>query len=222
MAWQAPSSVSSSPWYGPGSSPIISPSRWTQQVLNNLCVLALHNHSGSTGEGASTLSTALQSFTGQADVISPFFPSASTNWSLFTSTCWPGNGAISTSTNGASITYDVYWGPGTHNVDFFYGKGSSFGIITACVTGNSPVGTNGSIDGYRTGAELPAIGGCALTNSLATFSFRVFSQQEFTASGCAVTGSLVGSGRFQLKFAVSGSGASSTGYIARLGYMRIS
>ena len=55
MAYTSTSSISSSVWYGPGGSPIISPSQWQTQVVNNLAVLAVHDHSASAGEGASSL-----------------------------------------------------------------------------------------------------------------------------------------------------------------------
>ncbi len=213
MAYTSTSPVSSSPWYGPGSSPIISPSRWQTQMLDNLCVLALHNHAASAGEGASSFSSSVIFATGEIANIYPFFPSASTNWSDRIDSAWMSNGNVSTSTNGASITYNVYWGVGVHTVWFYYGKGSSFGIITGCATGASTLSNPSSIDGYVAGAEqIPS----SIT-SVASFQFRVYTTEEFAASGCTVTGSLVGSGKYQLKFKVSGSNVGSTGYIARLG-----
>jgi len=129
MAYTSTSSIGGSQWYGPDSCPIISPSRWQTQVLDNLCVLALHDHSGSAGEGSASLISTIVPPAGQRDFMSPFFPSASTNWSLEIVNNWPGAGRVSTSTNGASITYDVYLGTGIHTIWFQYGKGSSFGII---------------------------------------------------------------------------------------------
>jgi len=219
MAYTSPSSISSSTWVGPDGSPIISPSNWQAQVVSNLCVLALHDHSASAGEGASSLSSCLLGFGGMQEYISPFFPSGSTNWSLdLGRTGWGGGGAVSTSTNGASISYDVYFNPGVHGVQFFYGKGSAFGIVTATLSGASTVSSPSSIDAQVAGAEQPPTGSTALTN-MGTFNFNVYTVAEQTTLGSAVTGSLVGSGRYTLTFKVSGSNASSTGYIARLGYM---
>src|SRR3990167_5628815 len=173
MAYSSPSFISSSQWFGPSSCPIISSLSWQTQVLDNLCVLALHNHAASAGEGASNLSSCVISFTGQKEYISPFFPSGSTNWQpVFTQAAtWGISGNVSTSTNNASISYDVYWGTGLHTAYFLYGKGSSFGLITACLSGNSPV-SPACIDGYVSGVERSASAG--------SFQFRVYTVEEFS------------------------------------------
>lgn len=223
MAYTSTSPVSSSPWYGPQSSPIISPSRWQTQVLDNLCILALHNHSGSAGEGSASLSTCSITSTGQQGYLTPFFPNASTNWILETGiNTWPGYSRVSTSSNGASITYSLYLGTGIHSFKFFYGKGSSFGIITASLKGSSPLTTStaSSYDGYISGAESPPTGANAL-NQIGEFQFRIYTVNEQTTLGASTTGSLVGSGKYILKLGISGSNTSSTGYIFRLGYFQI-
>lgn len=220
MAYTSPSPLPNAIWNGPNGSPIISPSQWQTQVVDNLAILAIHNHSGSAGEGASTLSANTGFGGGQRETITPFFPSACTSWVYASALTWPGGGHISTSTNGASISYDVYWGTGVHTAYVFYGKGSSFGRFTACLSGASVFSGTASYDGYKSGAEQPPSGASALTQ-VASFQFNIYTVAEFSASGSAVTGSLVGAGKYQLVIKVSGSNASSTGYISRLGSIQL-
>lgn len=224
MAYTSTSSIGASVWYGPNSCPIISPSRWQTQILDNLCALSLHDHSGSLGEGASVLSSAVVPLSGQEEMITPFFPNGSTNWVLETdinnnngsTLVWPGYARMSTSTNGASISYDVYLGVGVHTIWAMVGKGSSFGFLTACLSGTCAASST-CFNGYKSGNESYPTGANTWT-SVASFQFRVYSTAENAASGSAVTGCLVGSGKYNLVFKVNGSATgSSNGYIARLG-----
>jgi len=190
--WTAPSLFSTSAWNGPGGSPIISPSRWDALVLANACVLAVHDHSGSAGEGiafAASLFPAIDN-----DQFSPFFPTASTNWSRENRTTWLLMGCVSTSTNGDAISYDVYLRDGTYQLDFLSGCGSAMGIVVACLNGTCMTGA--SWDCYKSGAETANVGASV----------------SFTASGY---------GERQLTFAVNGSQVNSTGYIARLNMMSV-
>lgn len=221
MAYTSPSYIGNAIWNNAAGSPVISPSRWQTQVLDNLCALAAHDHSGCPGAGASTLSSSLVTFGGMREVISPFFPSASNGWNLDVPRAnWPGGGAMSASTVGASIAYDVYLSPGIHTVQFFYGKGSAFGIITGCLSGASTISSTSSIDGWKSGTES-APSGIGAFSQLGEFRFRVYTAQEQLTLGSAIGNDPVGGGRYELKFRVTASGASSTGYGVRLGYMYI-
>lgn len=214
--------VSTSPWYGPSSCPIISPSRWAQQVLDNLCVLALHNHSGSLGEGASTFSAIANIPTGQQEVINPYWPTASTNWFLQRNTNLYDEFEVGTCTNGASITYSVYLGTGLHTIQLLYSRSACGGILTGCLSGGSNLASPSSIDTQASGVRSYPAGSLATTASgTATMQFRVYTTEEFSASGSAVTGSLVGSGKYTLTLKVSGSNASSLGYQAFVHQIKI-
>lgn len=221
MAYTSPSYIGNAIWYNTASMPVISPSRWQTQVLDNLCALAIHDHSGCPGAGASTLSSSLVTFGGMREMISPFFPSASTSFNLdIPRANWPGGGAVSASTNSASIAYDVYFSPGVHSVKFFYGKGSAFGIITASLEGASTISSTSSIDGWKSGTES-APSAIGAFSQLGEFQFRVYTVQEQITLGSLIGSDPYGGGKYTLKFRVSGSGASSTGYGARIGYMYI-
>ena len=191
-SWTAPSTISGSKWFGPGSSPIISPSNWDAQVLSNLCVLSVHDHSGSAGGGVTLAASLFPAI--DNDQFSPFFPTASTNWSRENNTNWLLMGIVSTSNNNATIAYDVYLRDGTYQLDFLSGCGSAMGILVACLNGTCI--TSASWNLYKSDAETANV--CAGIS--------------FTASGY---------GERQLTFAVNASDASSTGYIARLNMMSV-
>lgn len=190
MAWTSVSLMSTSAWNGPGGSPIISPSRWQTQVIDNLCVLALHNHSGSAGEGGTSFSSSAFPAIDN-DAFSGVFPTASTNWLLqlqaMPNGLYPLYGYVSTSTQNATISYTTYLRSGTYKLEYLSGCGSAMGIITTCINGSSVFTT----DRYNSGAELDAQPVSA----------------SFTASGF---------GERLLTFAIDTKNVSSNGYIARI------
>lgn len=190
--WTTPSLFSTSAWDGPSGCPIISPSRWEALVLANSCVLAVHDHSGSAGEGVALTASLFPAI--DNDQFSPFFPTASANWVRENNTSWLLRGCVSTSTNNGTISYDIYLRSGTYQLDFLSGCGSAMGIVVACLNGTCMAGA--SWDCYKSGAETANAGASV----------------SFTASGY---------GERQLTFAVNGSNVSSTGYIARLNMMSV-
>src|SRR3990167_6119987 len=158
MTWTATSPISGSKWDGPSGCPIISPSNWHVQVLDNLTVLASHDHSGSAGEGLfvppASFFPAIDN-----DTFSAFFPTACTGWIKETAptgsnAAWIYNGVVATSTLDASIAYDIYTRTGTYTLDL-YGNlpaGLSRGVLTACINGSGigtmGYGSNNSVCGF--------------------------------------------------------------------------
>lgn len=191
-SWTTPSAISGTVWDGPSGCPIVSPSNWTNQVLSNLCVLSVHNHSGSAGEGIALAGSSFPAI--DNDSFSPFFPTASTNWSIENISGWVLAGVVSTSNLNATISYPLYLRDGTYQLNFLSGCGSAMGIITTCLNGTCIIGA--SFDCYKSGAETANINASV----------------SFTASNF---------GERQLTFAINASGASSTGYIARLNMISI-
>lgn len=140
-SWTSTSPISGSKWDGPTGCPIISPSNWQEQVLDNLTVLANHNHSGSAGEGVGTLSGFAPAV--DNDRFSAFFPTACNGWVIENNSGsfseWvPFYGVVATSTQGAWIGYDVYLRPGaSYSVTILGGKEATpGGIITGCIGGS--------------------------------------------------------------------------------------
>ena len=191
MAYTNPCAISGGQWDGPSGCPIISPSRWQTDVLDNLCALALHNHSGSAGEGGITF--VASSFPAiDNDAFSPFFPTASANWSLTNRTSnWLLLGVATTVTQGASISYDVYLRDGTYQLNFLSGCNSKAAIITCCISGASV----GSVDLYDSVSS---------SNVSGSISF-----------------SITGAGERQLTFATDTKNDSSTGYEADINFIAI-
>lgn len=187
-------------WDGPTGCPIISPSNWTTYVLNNLCVLALHDHgavgtSASAGEGkvlAGSLFPALD-----YDHFSGIFPIASTNWTRETRGTYLLNFAVATSTQSATIDYDIYIRSGTYKLTFLAACGSAMGVITACVNGSSI----GTVDRYKSGVE----------ENIATYA-NVAASLSFTSSGA---------GEKKLTFTADTKNTNSAGFIARINSIQV-
>lgn len=160
MAYTAPCAISGAGWDGPSGCPIISPSRWQTMVLDNLCVLALHDHSGSAGE-ATTFATSLFPAIDN-DYFSPFFPTGSANWSLNNRTSgWLLLGVANTCTQGATISYDIYLRSGTYQLNFLSGCNASAAILTCCVNGSSA----GTVDLYDSVSSSNVSGSISFTAS---------------------------------------------------------
>ena len=117
-SWTATSPISGSKWDGPSGCPIVSPSNWQAQVLDNLTVLAGHDHSGSAGEGASIIAASLFP-TLDSQFVSALFPSACAGtWSIGINTDKNSVGfnKVSTCTIGACIAYPIYIRDGVYEV----------------------------------------------------------------------------------------------------------
>ena len=126
-SWTATSPISGSKWDGPSGCPIVSPSNWQTQVLDNLTVLAGHDHSGSAGEGIAITVASLFP-TVDSEVRSALFPSASSSgWAIELETGKNTFGFIrvSTCTVGASITYPIYVRDGTYELSIEGGANSN-------------------------------------------------------------------------------------------------
>lgn len=72
--------------------------------------------------------------------------SANTNWSTIAAdTAGIGNGyRLSTGAQNATVSFEVYLGVGTWEIDLMYAKGGNMGIITVAVGG----ATEGTVDAY--------------------------------------------------------------------------
>ena len=125
-------------WDGPSGCPIVSPSNWQKYVLDNSCVLALHDHSGSIGEGQVLAGSYFPAI--DSDHFSAFFPVASSNWDRNSDGNVMLAGEVSTAIQSATIAYDVYLRSGTYRLRIISGCGTDMGILTACVNG-SAIGT---------------------------------------------------------------------------------
>ena len=154
-SWTSTSPISGSVWDGPTGSPIISPSNWQRQVLDNLTVLANHNHSGSAGEGQSFAASFFPSL--DNDYFSPFFPTASSNnWSYLVNQNSRANG-LTTSACGASVAYDVHLRHGTYTIKtlWSFGGANPSGIPNAILGGSDlGLGTSTAGGGIRTWAGV--------------------------------------------------------------------
>ena len=174
MVFTTTSPISGSIWDGPSGSPILAASNWNTQVINNLAILAAHNHSGSAGEGqiiSTNTLIASPAPTRDSDYFSGFFPTASTDWKLVLSSNWFLGGFASTCTQNATISYDVYLRPGQYRLGFLRGQSPSHGIITACIDG-SAIFTS---DGYNINSlsnQRNYHGATGTTNIGDTFSIK--------------------------------------------------
>lgn len=123
------SPFSGSVWDGPTGSPIVSPSNWQTQVLDNLTVFENHNHSGSAGEGIAVIAGSFFP-TIDNDYFSAMFPVASTGWNLRVASAVHLFGGACATTYGASIAYDVYLRSGVYTIQggFYLG-----GVTTGCI-----------------------------------------------------------------------------------------
>lgn len=201
--------MSTSSWDDAAGCPIVSPCRWNSMVASNIAVLANHNHSASLGEGASTPFAGSLFASMDVQYISPWFPITNVGWTPDLRSTWPGLGCMSTSTLGAVIEYPMYMRPGTWELVMMTGLGSAMGFISASIGGSAINlgGIGGALDRYVAGAEIPS--GSVAFSSL------------FCASINFTLGANSGNGRTTLRINVSAKNDSSTGYIVRLGYMRI-
>ena len=135
--------MSTSAWDNAGGCPVVSPSVWNPVVASNLCVLSLHNHSGSAGEGVTTPISSSQFPTMDVQYIWPWFPTLNTCWTPQVASYWPGLGCMATSSIGAVLEYDVYLKRNNANgevwqLDFFVSGGSvsgNEGVLAACLGG---------------------------------------------------------------------------------------
>lgn len=148
MPFTATCRFSGTAWDGPSGCPIVSPSNWDTYVRNNTCILAIHNHSGSLGEGQVLPGSWFPAI--DSDHFSAFFPVASTNWNRGGDANLMLVGALKTATQNAIASYDVYLRDGTYRLRVITGCGPNFAILTACING-SQIAT---IDCYRAAADV--------------------------------------------------------------------
>ena len=156
MAFTSTCVISGTVWDGPSGCPIISPSNWQTYVLNNLCVLALHDHSGSAGEGIIFSASNFPAI--DNDYFTAFFPTASTNWNITVDTGNYLNGYVLSTGSGNPISYDVYMRSGTYLLKILTITNASQGILTACLNKISI----GTMDLYS---------GAQVANTTASLSF---------------------------------------------------
>lgn len=196
MAFTSTSPISGSVWDGPGTTcPIISPSNWQTQVLDNLTVLANHNHSGSAGEGIEIIAGSFFP-TIDDDIFSGFFPVASTNWDFKGASILPYSGMISSSIDGASISYDLYLRSGVYTINSYHiqqGEASRYGATKVCIdstlTGcvgqfdHANGGTGPSVAGGETYGKLAVPISASIATGAGERRLILVSASSFTASG---------------------------------------
>src|SRR3990167_10267437 len=183
MAWTSVSLMSTSAWNGPSGSAIISPSKWQTQVLDNLCVLALHNHSGSAGEGATLTASAQAGM--DVDRFFPFLPVASLGtWTIVregASVANPYFGDFYMSTCGASnasIVYDVYTRQGTYRVGL------------TCLRSSSTANISIHLDNIFVGSAIVYAGGAGSNFDTSYFNVSLFqSACSLIISACGYSSS---------------------------------
>src|SRR3990167_10269542 len=206
--------MSTSSWDNGSGCPIISPSRWNPIVASNLSVIENHDHAASAGE--SSQSFAAHYFHAiHTQYIEPWFPVSNDGWVIEQNANWPGGGCLSTSTLGAALEYDIYLPTGniSHEFVMYHGTGSAMCFVAACVNG-SPIGDVDFLvgttifSGYVGPTEVPGGGDFSLTTIVAAST-------QFTppASG--------GCGMHKLRIQTVYKQDNSSGYIARIGYMKV-
>lgn len=200
--------MSTSAWDDGSGCPIVSPSRWNPLVASNLQVIAAHDHSASAGEGASIVFAASYFPVMDVQYIYPWFPVGNASWVIENKTGWPGMGCMSTSNLGAYIEYDLYMRSGSWELVFIMGSGSAMGILSACIGGSAlSFGASTVADRYATGAEVP--GGSFAYNTANIASINM------------APGANSGNGRKILRIQVTSKNANSSGYIGRVGYLKL-
>ena len=138
------SPFSGSVWDGTTGCPIISPSNWQRLVLDNLEVLANHDHSGSAGEGTAVLAASFFP-TIDNDYFSAMFPTASSGTVTLQTSCAVGGtnntflrGGVVLAGDGSTAEYDVYLRSGVYSVGaYVFGVGATGGVLvyldSACI-----------------------------------------------------------------------------------------
>ena len=149
--------MSTSAWDNANACPVVSPCRWNELVASNLCVIKLHDHAGSAGDGTASIISASQFPAMDVQYIWPWFPTYNSGWVAEVASTWPGNGRMSTSTLGAVMEYDVYMRPGTWVLQWLSTLGSAMGAVSASIGGSRVTNFEdyvfGGIDFNAAGAE---------------------------------------------------------------------
>ena len=126
------SPISGSDWDGPTGCPIISPSNWQAQVLDNLTILANHNHSGSAGEGIAVVAASFFP-TIDNDYFSAMFPVASTGAVVRSvgglTTSVPAAGGVRLTGDGATVEYDIYTRTGEYNIGAYMWQDATDSLV---------------------------------------------------------------------------------------------
>lgn len=201
--------MSTSAWDNAGACPVVSPSVWNPLVASNLCVIKLHDHAGSAGDGIATIISASQFPALDVQYFPPWFPTYNSGWVLEVASTWPGNGRMSTSTLGAVLEYDVYMRPGTWNVQWMSTGGSAMGAMSASIGGSHVTPFSdyvfGGIDCFTAGTET-------VDGDYSPLFDNEIQGVQFTYTGPK-------SGRMKLRFqSVVGQ---STFYQNRIGYIKL-
>ena len=208
--------MSTSAWDNANACPVVSPCRWNELVASNLCVIKLHDHAGSAGDGTASIISASQFPAMDVQYIWPWFPTYNSGWVAEVASTWPGNGRMSTSTLGAVMEYDVYMRPGQWELVWIATLGSAMGAVSACIGGShvTPFSEHvfGGVNFLTAGGPDYIDGDFTMDGGLAAGSISFF-------YGPGADGGVVRSGRMKLRFQnVVGQ---STFFENRIGFIKL-
>jgi len=206
--------MSTSAWDNANACPVVSPCRWNELVASNLCVIKLHDHAGSAGDGTASIISASQFPAMDVQYIWPWFPTYNSGWVAEVASTWPGNGRMSTSTLGAVMEYDVYMRPGQWELVWMATLGSAMGAVSACIGGSHLT----PFSDFTLGGKDFNAGGAENIDGDFTADTTTAGSVNFTY-GPGAEGGLARSGRMKLRFQnVVGQ---STFYENRIGFIKL-